>query len=187
LAAISLYLRGVKILGRAGLFAALSLLTLLFFAPPALAQGKADVPAKALQKKAMDEDYLSLEFDKAAEKLTKAIAMCGADKCAPLLRAQLRRDLGVVQIGSGADKDKGAANFIEALKIEATLALDPDIKTKELEAQLPQPRPLEPHPPETSRIRPSQVRRCARPFRSSSSTPAPRCSPRSSPATRASA
>lgn len=124
----------MKILGRAGLVAALFLLTLLLIAPAALAQGKADGPAKALQKKAMDEDYLSLEFDKAAEKLTKAIALCGVDKCAPLLRAQLRRDLGVVQIGSGADKEKGSANFIEALKIEPTLALDPDVKTKELEA-----------------------------------------------------
>ena len=41
--------------------------------------------------------------------------------------------VGQILIGSGADKDKGAANFIEALKIEATLALDPDIKTKELD------------------------------------------------------
>ena len=108
-------------------------LTLLFTTPPAAAQGTAEAPAKALQKKAMDVDFLSTEFAKAQEKLEKAIAQCGADKCSAQLRALLRRDLGVVQISGGLDKEKGIGNLAEALKIDASVALDPDLKTKELE------------------------------------------------------
>lgn len=101
--------------------------------PDARAQGKAEGPAKALQKKAMEEDYLMTDFAKAAEKLEKAIAQCGANHCSAQLRSHLRRDLGVVQIGGAIDKDKGLANFVEALKIDPNVTLDPDIKTKDLE------------------------------------------------------
>ncbi len=107
---------------------------LAFVAPDASAQGKAEGPAKALQKKAMEEDYLATEFGKAAEKLEKAIAQCGTDKCSPALRAKLHRDLGVVQIGGQIDKDKGIGHFVEAIKIDPNVALDPDLRTKELDA-----------------------------------------------------
>lgn len=107
--------------------------SLLFTAPAAVAQGKAEGPAKALQKKAMDEDYLATDFAKAAEKLEKAIGQCGTDKCSAQLRSRLKRDLGVVQIGGGLDKDKGVANFVEAIKLDPTVTLDPDFKTKDLE------------------------------------------------------
>ncbi len=101
----------------------------------ALAQDKkVEAAAKALQKKAMEEDYLVTEFAKAADKLEKAITMCGADKCIANTRALLKRDLGVVQIGGGIDKEKGAASFVEALKIDSSIALDPDLKTKDIEA-----------------------------------------------------
>src|SRR5690606_18711539 len=89
-----------------------------FVAPQASAQGKAEAPAKALQRKAMDEDYLTTEFGKAAEKLEKAIKQCGDANCGAPLRAQLRRDLGVVQIGGQLDKEKGIQNLVEALKID---------------------------------------------------------------------
>lgn len=110
------------------------MLALAFLAPRASAQGKAEGPAKALQKKAMEEDYLATEFAKAADKLEKAIAQCGTDKCGAPLRAQLRRDLAVVQIGGQIDKEKGIGNLVEALKIDPNLALDPDLRTKELDA-----------------------------------------------------
>jgi hypothetical protein len=114
---------------------ALSLATgLALSAAPARAQGKAEGPAKALQKKAMEEDYLATDFAKAQDKLEKAIAQCGTDKCSPQFRARLKRDLGVVQIGGGIDKEKGIANFVEAIKLDSTVALDPDIKTKDLDA-----------------------------------------------------
>lgn len=116
---------------------ALSLATSLcvvFAAPSAFAQGKAEGPAKALQKKAMEEDYLSTEFSKAQDKLEKAVAQCGTDKCGAPLRSRLKRDLGVVQIGGGLDKEKGLANLVEAIKLDPTVALEPDYKTKDLDA-----------------------------------------------------
>ncbi len=102
---------------------------------PALAQNaKVEAAAKALQKKAMDDDYLATEFAKAQDKLDKAIASCGTDKCGAPLRAQLKRDLGVVQIGGQLDKEKGIGNFVEAIKLDANIALDPDLRTKDLDA-----------------------------------------------------
>lgn len=79
----------------------------------------------------MEEDYLATDFTKAADKLQKAISQCG--DCSPALRSRLRRDLGVVQIGGGIDKDKGIANFVEAIKLDSSVTLDPDIKTKDLD------------------------------------------------------
>lgn len=103
-------------------------------ATPAFAQGKAEAAAKALQKKAMEEDYLGTDFTKAQDKLEKALAQCGTSQCSPAVRAALHRDLGVVQIGGEIDKDKGAQHFAEALKIDPSIQLDPDVKTKALEA-----------------------------------------------------
>ena len=102
---------------------------------PAFAQNaKVEATAKALQKKAMDEDYLATEFAKAQEKLDKALAACGTDKCSAALRAQLKRDLGVVQIGGQIDKEKGINNLAEAIKLDGAIALDPDLRTKDLDA-----------------------------------------------------
>ncbi len=95
---------------------------------------KVEAAAKALQKKAMDEDYLATEFAKGQDKLDKAIASCGADKCSAALRASLKRDLGVVQIGGQLDKEKGIGNFVEAIKLDPAVALDPDLRTKDLDA-----------------------------------------------------
>jgi hypothetical protein len=107
-------------------------LAIALLSPNASAQ-KVDAAAKALQKKAMDEDYLATEFAKAQDKLDKALAQCGTDKCSPQTRALLRRDLGVVQIGGQLDRAKGVQNFIEAIKLDGSVQLDPDLKTKDLE------------------------------------------------------
>lgn len=110
-------------------------LSTAFIAPTASAQNaKVEAAAKALQKKAMEEDYLTTEFGKAQDKLDKAIAQCGTDKCSAGVRAALRRDMGVVQIGGQIDKEKGISNFVEALKLDPAIQLDNDLKTKELEA-----------------------------------------------------
>lgn len=82
----------------------------------------------------MEEDYLSTEFAKAQDKLEKAISQCGADKCLPALRSRLRRDLAIVQIGSGVDKEKGITNFVEAIKIDPAVTLEADFRTKDLDA-----------------------------------------------------
>ena len=71
---------------------------LLLFAPrQVLGQDKTvEAQALALQKKAMEDDYLNVDLDKAIEKLGEAVNQCGLDKCSANLRALLRRDLAVV-------------------------------------------------------------------------------------------
>ena len=106
----------------------------LFASAPAWAQNKAvEGAAKALQKKAMEEDYLNVDLDKATERLNQAIAKCGADKCNANLRALLRRDLATVY-SAGNKKDEALATMIDALKLDATITLDANYKTKEVEA-----------------------------------------------------
>jgi hypothetical protein len=117
---------------RIALFLALGF-ACFFFAPLALADSKAETAATNLQKKAMD-DYIGTDFKKAETKLDKAIDTCGDSKCGAALRARLKRDIGVVRIGGGLDKEKGMNDFVEALKIDPGINLDPDIKTKDLEA-----------------------------------------------------
>ena len=109
-------------------------LSAVFLSSVAFADKATETSAKALQKKAMDEDYLATDFAKAQEKLNKAISMCGTDKCSANLRALLKRDLGVVDIGGQLDKDAGMAAFVDAQKLDSSVALDPDLKTKDLEA-----------------------------------------------------
>jgi hypothetical protein len=89
--------------------------------------------ARALEKKAMEDDYLNTDFDKAAEKLNQAIAKCGTDKCGVPVRAQLKRDLAAVHSAAG-HKDLALAAMTDAFKIDAGLQLDPNFKTKELDA-----------------------------------------------------
>ncbi len=120
---------------RFALLVALAFAVLALAVPrTARAQNKAvEAQAKQLQKKAMDEDYLTTEFGKASDKLNKAMQLCGTDKCSPPIRAQLKRDLGVVQIGGNINKDEAVKNFAEAMAIDPTVQLDPDLKTKDVE------------------------------------------------------
>ncbi len=117
-----------------GLFLAAFLVVALSPSTASAQNAKVEATAKALQKKAMDEDYLATEFVKGQDKLDKALAACGTDKCGAALRAQLRRDLGVIQIGGQLDKEKGIGNFVEAIKLDPAVALDPDLRTKDLDA-----------------------------------------------------
>jgi hypothetical protein len=105
----------------------------LLFSSPAWAQNKTvESAAKALQKKAMDEDYLNVDLDKAAERLNQAISKCGSDKCNANLRALLRRDLATVYM-AGNKKDEALATMIDALKIDGSITLDANFRTKELD------------------------------------------------------
>ncbi len=94
----------------------------------------AEVVARALQKKAMEEDYLATNFSKAQESLEKALTACGTDACDVKLRAALRRDLGVVQIGGQLSRPRGQDNFVEAQRLDPGIALDHDLETKDIKA-----------------------------------------------------
>jgi hypothetical protein len=109
-------------------------LGLALFALPrsAHADAKTEAAAKALESKAMQEDYLATDFDKALDKLNQAATKCG-EKCSSLVRAQIHRDIGVVHIAK-QNKDAGIAAFIDAIKLDANVQLDADTKTKEVEA-----------------------------------------------------
>jgi hypothetical protein len=88
--------------------------------------------AQALQKKAIEEDNLNVNYPAAIQKLRTAIAACGTTRCGPALRAALVRDLGAMQVLNGNTED-GKANFAQALTIEPATELDPAYKNPQLE------------------------------------------------------
>ncbi len=104
--------------------------------PAYAVDAKIEGQAKALQKKAMEDNYLATEYAKAKEQLDKAIALCAGDKCAPAVKATLLRDLATVQFIGLSDKTGGAASMTEAAKLDPKLELNPDYETKELKQLL---------------------------------------------------
>ena len=51
--------------------------------------GKVEKEARDLQKKAIEQDNLNVDYDAAQKKLQTAINKCGADKCSVGLKASL--------------------------------------------------------------------------------------------------
>jgi hypothetical protein len=107
----------------AGTFAAL---------PAQAVDRKAEQEAQALEKKAIEEDSLNMNYAGAVKKLQAAIGKCDGDKCGAPIRAALLRDLGAMQI-LNSDADGGKASFAQALAIDASLDLDPAYKTPQVE------------------------------------------------------
>lgn len=105
-----------------------------FAAPPPKAGGTPEAQARALQKKAIEEDLLSVEFDAARAKLKKAAELCAKGPCPANLKATIERDLGVVLLSGKLDKSEAVDAFVRAMKADATIQLDRDTKTKEIEA-----------------------------------------------------
>jgi hypothetical protein len=110
----------------------LVVLVVTFVATPTLADPGTEKAAQSLQKKAIEEDSLNVNYAGAIKKLESATKKCGADKCKPELRASLFRDLGAMQILNGAT-DEGKANFAQAISLQAAIDLDPAYKTPQLE------------------------------------------------------
>ncbi|HEX3346150.1 MAG TPA: hypothetical protein VHS09_16315, partial [Polyangiaceae bacterium] len=101
---------------------------------PAFAANPAiEKEAQALQKKAIDEDSLNVDYAGAVKKLQSAAAKCDGDKCTPAIKGAILRDLGAMQILAGNDGD-GRASFAQAIAVDAQLDLDPAYKTPQLEA-----------------------------------------------------
>ena len=97
------------------------------------ANARVEAEARALQKKAIEQDYLNVDYDSAIDKLQTAVTKCGADRCSDGLRAALLRDLGAMQITNN-DPDSGNASFVQALKVDGSLDLDPRYKNPQLES-----------------------------------------------------
>ena len=115
------------------LFSLLVFVVVATFAVAASADANTEKAARDLQTKAIQEDNLATDYAGAATKLQQAITMCGTDKCALRLRAELYRDLGAMQVLNN-DKDSGTASFVQALTLVSTLDLDVNYKTPALDA-----------------------------------------------------
>jgi hypothetical protein len=110
----------------------LVVLVATFVATPTLADPGTEKAAQALEKKAIEEDNLNVNYAGAIKKLESATKKCGPDKCNPQLRASLFRDLGAMQILNGAT-DEGKASFAQAVSLQAAIDLDPAYKTPQLQ------------------------------------------------------
>ncbi|HEY2510829.1 MAG TPA: hypothetical protein VGI39_08235 [Polyangiaceae bacterium] len=117
----------------ASVVALLALGVVTLFSAPARADGRTENAARGLEQKAMQEDYLATDFDKALEKLNSAIGKCGTERCSSIVRAQLKRDVGVVQIAK-QNREAAVAAFAEALRADSNVVLDPDTRTKDVDA-----------------------------------------------------
>ena len=115
------------------LLIALSVLTALFSSHVAEAAGKKDKDALKLYDKAMDEDYLSVEFDKAEVKLKKALDTCGKDGCSPEVLGKIHVGMATVH-GVGQSKlDAAKTDLVAALKADPSCKLIDGLTTPELE------------------------------------------------------
>lgn len=120
-------------LRRARVFTPVVVLTAVLVGVSAFAANpRIERAARALQKKAIEEDSLNVDYDSAIDKLQNAVTQCGTSNCSDGLRATLLRDLGAMQVLSG-DADGGASSFVAALKLDPSLDLDPRYKNPKLE------------------------------------------------------
>jgi hypothetical protein len=101
--------------------------------PALAADPKAEKEAQALQKKAIEEDYLNVDYAAAVKNLKAAAQRCGADGCKPTVKAAILRDLGSMQI-LGGTIDEGKLSYTQSLGLDSTLDLDPAYKNPQLTA-----------------------------------------------------
>jgi len=91
-----------------------------------------DAKARRALKQAMEQDYLETRFDKAEEKLRKAIEDCRKSKCSPEIMAQLHVALGSVLAGGKKELQDARDAFVEALAIDPDIEPDPDLSSAEV-------------------------------------------------------
>ena len=96
------------------------------------ADPKIEKEAQALQKKAIEEDNLNVNYAGAVKKLQSAVTKCDGDKCNSSLKASLLRDLGAMQVLNG-NVDEGKASFGQAIGMDSSIDLDPAYKNPQLE------------------------------------------------------
>ncbi|WP_437898724.1 hypothetical protein [Sorangium sp. So ce124] len=103
-------------------------------APPRNAQ------AEAALKEAMGTDYLETRFAQAERKLRAALDACGESGCSPAVKARLLVALGTVlaQSRNGLEDARGA--FADALRVDPSAKLDPDLANPESSSAFEQAR-----------------------------------------------
>jgi hypothetical protein len=108
-------------------------LTTLAARPALGADANIEKQARALQKRAVEEDSLNVNYPEAVKKLAAAIGKCDGDKCNASLKGALYRDLGAMLILGGSSVDDGRQAFAKALGLDPSLDLDPAYKNPMLE------------------------------------------------------
>jgi hypothetical protein len=108
-------------------------LTTLATRPALGADANIEKQARALQKRAIEEDSLNVNYPEAVRKLAAAIGKCDGDKCNASLKGALYRDLGAMLILGGTSIDDGRGAFAKALGLDPSLDLDPAYKNPMLE------------------------------------------------------
>jgi hypothetical protein len=89
-----------------------------------------EAAAKVALRKAED-DYLKTEFEQARKRLQAAERACGERNCSTKTRAEIVRDVGVMQFRLGS-KDGAVASFRRAKKLDPSVALNPSYETQDL-------------------------------------------------------
>jgi hypothetical protein len=107
-------------------------LTTLVAIPALGADTNIEKQVQVLQKKAIEEDSLNVNYPEAVKKLAAAIGKCDGDKCGVTLKGTLYRDLGAMLVLNGS-VDDGRAAFAKALSLDPSLELDPAYKNPMLE------------------------------------------------------
>ncbi|MDP9034831.1 MAG: hypothetical protein M3O50_08480 [Myxococcota bacterium] len=110
-----------------------ALLAVLGASPGALAANpRGDGSAQDVLRRAAN-DYLAMNYARAAAQLDQALRTCGATQCAPATRAALWRDLGTMQFRMG-DRGFAIKSFAAAVALSPQLELNPDYDTVDLRA-----------------------------------------------------
>ncbi len=84
--------------------------------------------------KAAAADYAANDYAQGILRLRKASKACGTSACGAMVRAELLRDIGVLQL-AGGDTDKASASFLEALLTESSVDWNPAYDKPDLRAE----------------------------------------------------
>ena len=102
------------------------------FAPDARADARAEGAAKAAIKKAAS-DYAALNYGTGANRILKALKVCGVARCSTVIRGSLLMDLGAMQYKKG-DKDLATKSWTDAAKLQPGIGFDPAFDAPDLRA-----------------------------------------------------
>ncbi|AUX40690.1 uncharacterized protein SOCE26_020910 [Sorangium cellulosum] len=91
-----------------------------------------DAQAEAVLHEAMGTDYLETRFDQAERKLRAAIDACGEAGCSPAVKARLFVALGSVLAQGRKELGDARDAFADALRVDPSARLDPDLATPEV-------------------------------------------------------
>jgi len=136
-----------------------------------------DAKALELAREAIEVDYLATDFTKAQQKLEKALQLCAGEACSLAIKAQLHRDLGLVLITGLKNRAAGKQHFVEAFAADASISLDRDLATPEVQAAFDEARAVAGVPAPAPAAEPAPAAPDAKPKPEEEPEPAPPAPP----------